>query len=112
MNENKERWINIEEVAEYIGVSPVTVRYWLRSGKKPGLEKGWGGSGVSESRILMNGSNQEKAISMIDRFFPLFPWERRLCLKKGRVFFAMKTMCLYPAGGSLSTMDIAIIRKY
>ena len=30
MNENKERWINIEEVAEYIGVSPVTVRYWLR----------------------------------------------------------------------------------
>ena len=59
MNENKERWINIEEVAEYIGVSPVTVRYWLRSGKNlPG--KGWGGSGVSESRILMNGSNQEK----------------------------------------------------
>ena len=41
MNENKERWINIEEVAEYIGVSPVTVRYWLRSGKiLPGIRVG------------------------------------------------------------------------
>lgn len=41
MNENKERWINIEEVAEYIGVSPVTVRYWLRSGKNlPGKRVG------------------------------------------------------------------------
>ena len=41
MNENKERWINIEEVAEYIGVSPVTVRYWPRSGKNlPGKRVG------------------------------------------------------------------------
>ncbi|MFR9054287.1 MAG: helix-turn-helix domain-containing protein [Acidaminococcus intestini] len=41
MNENKERWMNIDEVAEYIGVSPVTVRYWLRSGKNlPGKRVG------------------------------------------------------------------------
>ena len=39
MNENKERWINIEEVAEYIGVSPVTVRYWLQW-KEPAWKKG------------------------------------------------------------------------
>lgn len=111
MNENKERWINIEEVAEYIGVSPVTVRYWLRSGKNlPGKRVGrqWRFRIKDIDEWIKSG----KAISMIDRFFPLFPWERRLCLKKGRVFFAMKTMCLYPAGGSLSTMDIAIIRKY
>lgn len=33
--------MNIDEVAEYIGVSPVTVRYWLRSGKNlPGKRVG------------------------------------------------------------------------
>ena len=60
----------------------------------------------------MNGSNQEKAISMIDRFFASFSMGKKALPEKGQGLFAMKTMCLYPAGGSLSTMDIAIIRKY
>ena len=28
-----EKWINIEEAAEYLGVKPVTIRDWLRKGK-------------------------------------------------------------------------------
>ena len=71
MNDNKERWINIEEVAEYIGVSPVTIRYWLRSGKNLPGRRG-GDSGASGSKILMSGSNQEKAVLMIECFFLFF----------------------------------------
>ena len=29
-NNTVEKWINLEEAAEYLGVKPVTVRNWLR----------------------------------------------------------------------------------
>lgn len=28
-----DKWINIEEAADYLGVKPVTVRGWIRNGK-------------------------------------------------------------------------------
>ena len=28
-----DKWINIEEAADYMGVKPVTVRGWIRNGK-------------------------------------------------------------------------------
>jgi len=34
MNAIDERWINIEEAAEYFGVKPATVRDWIRKGKE------------------------------------------------------------------------------
>ena len=34
MNENiNEKWISIEEAAEYLGIKPVTVRDWIKKGK-------------------------------------------------------------------------------
>ena len=30
---NAEKWINIEEAAEYLGVKPGTIRDWIRKGK-------------------------------------------------------------------------------
>ncbi len=30
MNETSEKWINIDEAAEYLGVKTATVRSWLR----------------------------------------------------------------------------------
>jgi len=33
MAENiEERWINVDEVAEYFGVKPATIRDWIRKG--------------------------------------------------------------------------------
>lgn len=29
----EEKWINIDEVADYFGVKPATVRDWIRKGK-------------------------------------------------------------------------------
>lgn len=33
MADNNEKWINIDEAAEYLGVKPGTVRGWLRKDK-------------------------------------------------------------------------------
>ena len=30
---NSEKWINIDEAAEYLGVKPGTIRDWIRKGK-------------------------------------------------------------------------------
>ncbi len=30
---NEEKWININEVADYFGVKPATIRDWIRKGK-------------------------------------------------------------------------------
>lgn len=30
---NVEKWINIDEVADYLGIKPETVREWIRKGK-------------------------------------------------------------------------------
>ncbi|BFK77107.1 helix-turn-helix domain-containing protein [Acidaminococcus intestini] len=27
------KWISIEELSEYLGISAVTIRFWIRSGK-------------------------------------------------------------------------------
>lgn len=32
-DELNDKWINIDEAADYLGVKPVTVRVWIRSGK-------------------------------------------------------------------------------
>lgn len=33
MNQIEEKWINLEEAANYLGVKPGTIRAWLRQGK-------------------------------------------------------------------------------
>ena len=33
MADVKDQWISIEQVAKYLGVSSVTVRFWIRSGR-------------------------------------------------------------------------------
>ncbi len=33
MIEQNEKWINIDEAAEYLGVKPGTLRSWIRKGK-------------------------------------------------------------------------------
>ena len=35
MAENNDKWISIEEAAEYLGVKPGTIRDWIR--KNPGI---------------------------------------------------------------------------
>lgn len=30
---NNDKWISIEEAAEYLGVKPATIRDWIRKGK-------------------------------------------------------------------------------
>lgn len=32
-NTMNEKWINIEETAEYLGIKPVTLRGWIRNNK-------------------------------------------------------------------------------
>ena len=40
-NENEnEKWVNIEDVAEHLSVTPDTVRSWVRSGKLPANKVG------------------------------------------------------------------------
>lgn len=34
MNDNQEKWISIDEAAEYLDVKPGTVRCWLRKDKE------------------------------------------------------------------------------
>ena len=29
----EKQWISIEELSEYLGISAVTIRFWIRSGK-------------------------------------------------------------------------------
>lgn len=29
-----DKWINIDEAADYLGIKPVTLRSWLRNGKE------------------------------------------------------------------------------
>ncbi|MBS5518821.1 helix-turn-helix domain-containing protein [Acidaminococcus sp.] len=33
MSKIEKQWISIEELAEYLGISAVTIRFWIRSGK-------------------------------------------------------------------------------
>ncbi|WP_296330435.1 helix-turn-helix domain-containing protein [uncultured Acidaminococcus sp.] len=33
MSHIQKKWISIEELAEYLDVSAVTIRFWIRSGK-------------------------------------------------------------------------------
>ena len=33
MSKIEKQWISIEELAEYLGISAVTIRSWIRSGK-------------------------------------------------------------------------------
>lgn len=40
MNDNiEEKWINIDEAAEYFGVKPATIRDWIRKGKNIPAQK-------------------------------------------------------------------------
>ena len=61
MADVKDQWISIEQVAKYLGVSSVTVRFWIRSGRESRLCE-LGGNGVSKKHPLMNGLAQEKAV--------------------------------------------------
>ena len=33
MSKIEKQWIAIEELSEYLGISAVTIRFWIRSGK-------------------------------------------------------------------------------
>ncbi|WP_337742383.1 helix-turn-helix domain-containing protein [Acidaminococcus intestini] len=33
MSKIEKQWISIEELSEYLGISVVTIRFWIRSGK-------------------------------------------------------------------------------
>lgn len=33
MSKIEKQWISIEELSEYLGISTVTIRFWIRSGK-------------------------------------------------------------------------------
>ena len=33
MSNIEKQWISIEELSEYLGISAVTIRFWIRSGK-------------------------------------------------------------------------------
>ena len=33
MSKIEKQWISIEELSEYLGISAVTIRFWIRSGK-------------------------------------------------------------------------------
>ena len=33
MSKTEKQWISIEELSEYLGISAVTIRFWIRSGK-------------------------------------------------------------------------------
>lgn len=35
-----EKWVNLEDVAEYLSVSPDTIRNWIKSGKLPYYKAG------------------------------------------------------------------------
>ena len=35
----KDKWINIDEAAEYLGVKPATIRAWIRQGKEVPAQK-------------------------------------------------------------------------
>ena len=37
---DNEKWVNIEDVAEHLSVTPDTVRTWVRSGKLPANKVG------------------------------------------------------------------------
>ena len=39
-NRKEERWVNIADVADHIGVSQDTIRNWLKSGKLPTIKAG------------------------------------------------------------------------
>lgn len=39
-NSREERWVNIPDVADHIGVSQDTIRNWLKSGKLPTIKAG------------------------------------------------------------------------
>ena len=39
-NRREERWVNIPDVADHIGVSQDTIRNWLKSGKLPTIKAG------------------------------------------------------------------------
>ena len=61
MADVKDQWISIEQVAKYLGVSSVTVRFGSgREGESRLCELG--GNGVSKKHPLMNGLAQEKAV--------------------------------------------------
>ena len=36
-----DKWINIEEAADYLGVKPATIRDWIRKGKGIPAQKNW-----------------------------------------------------------------------
>lgn len=33
MSKIEKQWISIEQLSEYLGISAVTIRFWIRSGK-------------------------------------------------------------------------------
>ena len=56
------KWISIEELSEYLGISAVTIRSWIRSGKDiPAVRIGR--HGAFGLKRLMNGLNPEEVNS-------------------------------------------------
>lgn len=52
MAENiEERWINVNEAAEYFGVKPAAIRDWIRKGEGNSCSEDWE---VLEIQVLRN----------------------------------------------------------
>ena len=58
------KWISIEELSEYLGISAVTIRSWIRSGKDiPAVRIGRQSVSYTHLTRLMNGLNPEEVNS-------------------------------------------------
>jgi excisionase family DNA binding protein len=40
LNDGLERWLNLEEISQYLGVSKDTIRAWIKKGTIPGHKVG------------------------------------------------------------------------
>jgi excisionase family DNA binding protein len=40
LNDGLERWLNLEEISQYLGVSKDTIRAWIKKGAIPGHKVG------------------------------------------------------------------------
>ena len=66
-----DKWINIEEAAEYLGVKPATIRDWIRKGKDipaKKIGKQWKFK-RSELDAWVNSGNRKGCLKWLKQFY-------------------------------------------